>query len=46
MDDYYGFAAFFSQVGRKQSEDYRQLLVFNSFGGEVNHPVAGAVVKA
>jgi hypothetical protein len=45
MGDYYGFAAFFSQVGRKQSEDYRQLLVFNSFGGEVNHPVGGAVVK-
>lgn len=45
MDDYYGFAAFFSQVGRKQGEDYRQLLVFNSFGGEVNHPVGGAVVK-
>lgn len=45
MGDYYGFAAFFSQVGRKQGEDYRQLLVFNSFGGEVNHPVGGAVVK-
>ncbi len=45
MGDYYGFAAFFSQVGRKQSEDYRQILVFNSFGGEVNHPVGGAVVK-
>jgi hypothetical protein len=45
MDDYYGFTAFFSQVGRKQSEDYRQILVFNSFGGEVNHPVGGAVVK-
>jgi hypothetical protein len=45
MDDYYGFAAFFSQVGRKQSEDYRQILVFNAFGGEVNHPVGGAVVK-
>jgi hypothetical protein len=45
MNDYYGFVAFFSQVGRKQSEDYRQLLVFNSSGGEVNHPVGGAVVK-
>jgi len=45
MDDYYGFAAFFSQVGRKQSEDYRQILVFNGGGGEVNHPVGGAVVK-
>ncbi len=45
MDDYYGFAAFFAQIGRKQSEDYRQILVFNSFGGDVNHPVGGAVVK-
>lgn len=44
MNDYYGFVAFFSQVGRKGSEDYRQLLVFNSGGGEVNHPVGGAVV--
>jgi len=44
MNDYYGFAAFFSQVGRKTSEDYRQLLVFNSFGGNVTHPVGGAVV--
>ena len=45
MDDYYGFTAFFSQVGRKTSEDYRQTLVFNGGGGEVNHPVGGAVVK-
>ena len=45
MDDYYGFAAFFAQVGRKQSEDYRQILVFNGGGGEVNHPVGGRVVK-
>ena len=45
MHDYYGFAAFFSQVGRKQGEDYRQLLIFNSGSGEVNHPVGGAVVQ-
>ena len=24
MDDYYSFAAFFAQVGRKQGEDYRE----------------------
>jgi hypothetical protein len=41
MDDYYGFAAFFSQIGRKQAEDYRETIVFNRFGGEVNHPVGG-----
>jgi hypothetical protein len=45
MDDYYGFAAFFAQIGRKQGEDYRQLVVFNAGGGETNHPVGGAVVK-
>lgn len=44
MDDYYGFTAFFAQIGRKTSEDYRQLLVFNGGGGEVNHPIGGAVV--
>ncbi len=44
MNDYYGFNAFFSQVGRKQSEDYRQLLIFNSGGGDVKHPIGGAVV--
>jgi len=41
MDDYYSFAAFFAQIGRKQGEDYRETIVFNSGGGEVNHPVGG-----
>ena len=39
MDDYYGFAAFFSQIGRKRAEDPREIIVFNRGGGEVNHPV-------
>ena len=39
MDDYYGFAAFFAQVGRKQAEDYREKIVFNRFGGETKHPI-------
>jgi Protein of unknown function (DUF1549)/Protein of unknown function (DUF1553) len=39
QDDYYGFAAFFSQIGRKQGEDQREIIIFNSGGGEVNHPV-------
>jgi len=39
QDDYYGFAAFFSQIGRKQAEDVRETIVFNSGGGEVKHPV-------
>ncbi|MFN0055270.1 MAG: DUF1549 domain-containing protein [Planctomycetales bacterium] len=44
QDDYYSFAAFFSQVGRKGSEDYRETIVFNSGGGEVAHPVGGRVM--
>jgi hypothetical protein len=45
QDDYYSFAAFFSQVGRKRADDPRELVVFNSGGGEVNHPVGGRVMK-
>ncbi len=39
MDDYYGFAAFFSQIGRKPGQDPRETIVFNSGGGEVQHLV-------
>lgn len=45
MDDYYSFAAFFAQIGRKQSEDYRELIVFNSGGGDVKHLVGGRVME-
>lgn len=41
MDDYYSFASFFSQVGRKRGEDPRELVIFNAGGGEVNHPTKG-----
>jgi hypothetical protein len=41
MDDYYSFAAFFAQVGRKVGEDYRELVVFDRGGGDVRHPVGG-----
>lgn len=41
QNDYYSFAAFFAQIGRKGGEDYRETIVFNSGGGEVNHPVGG-----
>jgi len=44
MDDYYGFAAFFSQVGRKAGQDPREVIVANAGGGEVKHPVTGAVM--
>ena len=30
MDDYYSFAAFFAQIGRKQGDDPRETIVFNS----------------
>ncbi len=39
MDDYYSFASFFTQIGRKRSDDPRELIVFNRYNGEVNHPV-------
>jgi hypothetical protein len=44
MNDYYSFAAFFSQIGRKGTEDPRETIIFNSGGGEVNHPVGGRVM--
>ncbi|OUT58327.1 MAG: cell surface protein [Rhodopirellula sp. TMED11] len=39
MDDYYGFASFFTQVGRKGAEDYRERIVYNRGSGETNHIV-------
>jgi hypothetical protein len=45
MDDYYGFAAFFSQIGRKQGEDYREQIVYNRGGGDVRHPVGNRVMQ-
>jgi hypothetical protein len=45
MDDYYSWAAFFSQIGRKAGEDPRETVVFNSGGGEIAHPVGGRAMK-
>ncbi len=45
MNDYYGFAAFFSQIGRKGTDDPREVIVFNSGGGDVRHPLGGRVMK-
>ncbi len=44
QDDYYGFAAFFSQIGRKPADDPRETIVFNSGAGDVRHPVGGRVM--
>jgi hypothetical protein len=45
QDDYYSFAAFFAQIGRKQGEDYRETIVFNSGKGEQGHFVGGRAMK-
>lgn len=41
QDDYYSFAAFFSQIGRKNAEDYRERIIYNRNSGEVRHVVTG-----
>jgi hypothetical protein len=41
MNDYYSFAGFFAQVGRKAGEDPRETIVFNGASGAVKHPVDG-----
>jgi hypothetical protein len=45
MNDYYGFAAFFAQVGRKPGDDPRETVIFDRKEGEVKHPVTGAVTR-
>jgi hypothetical protein len=45
MNDYYGFAAFFAQVARKQAEDPRERIVANAGGGEVTHIVTKKAAK-
>lgn len=44
MDDYYSFAAFFSQIGRKRGEDPRELIIYNSGRGDVRHLVGNRVM--
>ena len=44
MDDYYSFAAFFATVNRKQAEDPRERIIFNT-RGETKHPVTQQVMK-
>ena len=40
MDDYYSFAAFFAQMGRKAGLDYRETIIFNRGSGETQHLVS------
>ena len=39
QNDYYSFASFFSQVGRKRAADPRESIIYNRRSGETNHPV-------
>jgi Protein of unknown function (DUF1549)/Protein of unknown function (DUF1553)/Bacterial Ig-like domain (group 2) len=45
QDDYYGFAAFFSQVGRKKGNLPDDEVVYASGSGEVRQPRTGQVMK-
>jgi hypothetical protein len=44
MSDYRGFVSFFTQVGRKNGEDPREKVVFNTGSGDAKHPVDGKVI--
>jgi hypothetical protein len=45
MNDYYSFAAFFSQIGRKRAQDPREVIVYNRSNGDIKHPVGGRVME-
>jgi hypothetical protein len=45
LNDYYGFAAFFPQIGRKGGEDPRETIIFDRGDGEVKHLVSGRPMK-
>ena len=46
LDDYYGFAAFFGQVGRKGGDDPRDTIIFDQGRGEVPNTRNGRTSKA
>ena len=45
MNDYYSFAAFFAQVGRKPGDDPRESIIYDRGDGDVKHPVTHAVMR-
>ena len=45
LNDYYSFAAFFAQVGRKPGDDPRESVIFDRNDGEVKHPVTHAAMR-
>jgi len=44
MDDYYSWAAWFSQIGRKRADDPREQVIYNRGSGDVKHIVGGRVM--
>ncbi len=45
MSDYYGFNAFFAQIGRKNTDDPQEVIIFNNKNGESQHFLTKANVK-
>ena len=45
QDDYYGFAAFFSQVGRKKGNLPDEEVIYATGSGDVNQPRTGQTMK-
>jgi hypothetical protein len=45
QDDYYGFAAFFSQIGRKKGNLPDEEIVYSSGSGDVRQPRTGQTMK-
>ncbi len=45
QDDYYGFAAFFSQVGHKKGNQAGEEVIYARRGGDVRQPRTGRVMK-
>lgn len=45
QDDYYGFAAFFSQVGRKKGNQPGEEVIYWNHAGDVRQPRTGQVMK-
>lgn len=45
QDDYYGFAAFFSQIGRKKGPLPEEEVVYGTHSGDVRQPRTGQVMK-
>lgn len=45
QDDYYGFAAFFSQIGRKKGNLPEEEVIYSTKAGDVHQPRTGQVMK-